>query len=142
MVRVAFTGPGSRARRYDGYPAAAPASEGDSSMELDIRTEHDGDACLVTVVGEVDVYTSPMLKGRLVEVIEGGCKRLVIVLDGVGFIDSSGLGVLVGALRRLKERGDDLHLVCTREQVLKIFRITGLDKVFSIVSSVEEAGAV
>lgn len=111
-------------------------------MELDIRTERDGDACLVTVVGEVDVYTSPALKGRLVEAVEDGCTRLVVVLDSVGFIDSSGLGVLVGALRRMKERGNDMRIVCTREQVLKIFRITGLDKVFPIVATVEEARAV
>jgi anti-sigma B factor antagonist len=111
-------------------------------MELDIRTELDGDDCVVSVAGEVDVYTSPVLKERLVEAIENGCHRLVIVLEDVSFIDSSGLGVLVGALRRMKERGDDLRLVCTREQLLKIFRITGLDKVFPIVSSVEEARAV
>ncbi len=111
-------------------------------MELDIKTERDGGACLVTVAGEVDVYTSPALKARLVEAIDGGCDRLIIVLDGVGFIDSSGLGVLVGALRRMKERGDDLRVVCDREQVLKIFRITGLDKVFHIVATLGEAQAV
>jgi len=111
-------------------------------MELDIQAERAGGACVVTVAGEVDVYTSPALKARLVEEIEGGCDRLVVVLDGVGFIDSSGLGVLVGALRRMKERGDDLRIVCAREQVLKIFRITGLDKVFHIVSTIGEAQAV
>jgi anti-sigma B factor antagonist len=111
-------------------------------MEIDIRTERDGDACVVSVSGEVDVYTSPTLKTRLVEAIEGECSRLVVVLDGVAFIDSSGLGVLVGALRRMKERGDEMRIVCTREQVLKIFRITGLDKVFPIVGTVEEARAV
>jgi anti-sigma B factor antagonist len=118
-----------------------PFWEGES-MELDIRTERDGDACLVTVAGEVDVYTSPMLKVRLVEAIDEGCSRLVVVLDEVGFIDSSGLGVLVGALRRMKERDHDLRIVCTRDQVLKIFRITGLDKVFPIVATVDEARAV
>jgi anti-sigma B factor antagonist len=142
MVRAAFGGNAISLRRYNQYPAPVPLSEGDSSMELDIRSERDGEACLVTVAGEVDVYTSPALKARLVEAIEDGCGRLVVVLDGVGFIDSSGLGVLVGALRRMKERGDDMHLVCTREQVLKIFRITGLDKVFPIVATVEEARAV
>jgi anti-sigma B factor antagonist len=111
-------------------------------MELDIRVEREGDTCAVTVSGEVDVYTSPALKARLVEAIEEGCPRLVISLDGVGFIDSSGLGVLVGALRRMKERGGDLRIVCSGEQVLKIFRITGLDKVFHIVATLEEAQAV
>jgi anti-sigma B factor antagonist len=142
MVRVAFGGNWIRSWRHDQYPTPARPSEGESSMELDVRTERDGDACLVTVAGEVDVYTSPVLKARLVEAIDDGCGALVVILDEVGFIDSSGLGVLVGALRRMKERGDDMHLVCTREQVLKIFRITGLDKVFPIVATVEEARAV
>lgn len=108
-------------------------------MELDVKTEREGGVCVVTVTGEVDVYTSPQLKLRLLEAIEGGCSRLVIALDGVSFIDSSGLGVLVGALRRLKERGDELFLVCTRDQVLKILRITGLDTVFHIAATLDEA---
>jgi len=111
-------------------------------MELETRIERDATACVVSVSGEVDVYTSPALKARLLEAIDGECPLLVVVLDGVGFIDSSGLGVLVGALRRLKERGDDMRIVCTREQVLKIFRITGLDKVFAIVATVDEARAI
>jgi anti-sigma B factor antagonist len=108
-------------------------------MELDVKTVCDDGVCVATVTGEVDVYTSPQLKVRLLEAIDGGCTRLVILLDDVSFIDSSGLGVLVGALRRLKERGDELRLVCTRDQILKIFRITGLDKVFPIVATLDEA---
>jgi len=108
-------------------------------MELETTTDRFGDACVVSVTGEVDVYTSPTLKARLIESIDDGCARLIVVLDAVSFIDSSGLGVLVGALRRLKERGDDMRIVCSREQVLKIFRITGLDKVFPISATLEEA---
>jgi anti-sigma B factor antagonist len=80
-----------------------------------------------------------VLKRRLVEAIDSGCMVLVVVLDGVGFIDSSGLGVLVGALRRMKERDGDLRLVCSKESVLKILRITGLDRVFPVYASVDEA---
>lgn len=108
-------------------------------MELDVRTECEDGVCVVTVTGEVDVYTSPELKKHLLEAIDSGSPRLVVALDGVSFIDSSGLGVLVGALRRLKERGDELRVVCTRDQILKIFRITGLDKVFHIVATLDEA---
>ena len=110
-------------------------------MELEIKVERDDRACVVTVGGEVDVYTSPALKTRLLDAIEGECPLLIVVLDGVSFIDSSGLGVLVGALRRLKERGDEMRIVCSREQVLKIFRITGLDKVFPILATLDEARA-
>ena len=60
-------------------------------------------------------------------------------MDKVGFIDSSGLGVLVGALRRVREAGGDLRVVCGRESVVKIFRITGLDKVFPMFTSLDDA---
>jgi anti-sigma B factor antagonist len=108
-------------------------------MELDVKIETSGGDCVVTVAGEVDIYTSPTLKERLIEAVDTGCGRLIVSLDGVGFIDSSGLGVLVGCLRRVKEREGDIVLVCSREQILKIFRITGLDRVFPMVATLDEA---
>lgn len=71
--------------------------------------------------------------------MDSGCLNVVVDLENLGFIDSSGLGVLVSALRRVKERGGTLRLVCTKESILKIFRITGLDKVFPLFTSAEEA---
>ena len=109
-------------------------------MELEIKVDRDADKCVVTLEGEIDVYTAPRLKESLVEAIEGGCAFVIIDMGNVAFIDSSGLGVLVGALRRAKERSGAVRLVCTRDNILKIFRITGLDKVFPIFSSVKEAG--
>jgi anti-sigma B factor antagonist len=108
-------------------------------MELDVGIAREEGVCVVTIAGEVDVYTSPVLKERLVEAAEDGCGIMIVDLDQVGFIDSSGLGVLVGALRRLREQGGEMHVVCTREQILKIFRITGLDKVFPIFASMDQA---
>ena len=109
-------------------------------MELDIKVDRDDTSCVVALTGEIDVYTAPRLKDALVEAIEGGCVDVVVDLEGVAFIDSSGLGVLVGALRRAKERSGAVRLVCTKDSILKIFRITGLDKVFPIFSDVKEAG--
>ena len=109
------------------------------AMELDIRTEQNGTVCTVTLAGEVDVYTAPMLKEKLVALVESGCVDVVVDLRDVGFIDSSGLGVLVSALRRARERNGTVRIVCTRESILKIFRITGLDKVFPIFSDAAEA---
>ena len=109
-------------------------------MELDIKVDKDGATCVVTLEGEIDVYTAPRLKDALVEAIEAGCVDVIVDLEGVAFIDSSGLGVLVGALRRAKEHSGAVRLVCTTESILKIFRITGLDKVFPIFSNVREAG--
>ncbi|MDO8986896.1 MAG: STAS domain-containing protein, partial [Coriobacteriia bacterium] len=63
----------------------------------------------------------------------------LVDLEQVGFIDSSGLGVLVGGLRRAKENSGAIRLVCSRENILKIFRITGLDKVFPIFDTLEHA---
>lgn len=110
-------------------------------MEFDVATEHVGSACRIAVTGEIDVYTSPQLKQSLVAAVNEGCLDIVVDLEGVTFIDSSGLGVLVSGLRRVKERGGSMRVVCTRDQVLKIFRITGLDKVFPVFASVEEAQA-
>ncbi|MDP2182626.1 MAG: STAS domain-containing protein [Actinomycetota bacterium] len=108
-------------------------------MELDISVELDGTTCIMTLEGEVDIYTAPRLKESLIENLESGCANVLVDLEGVGFIDSSGLGVLVGGLRRAKEKSGTVRLVCTRENVLKIFRITGLDRVFPIFASVAEA---
>jgi len=109
-------------------------------MELDVTVERTGSACTLAVTGEVDVYTSPVLKSYIVSALDDGCSDLVVDLEGVAFIDSSGLGVLVSGLRRVKEHGGSMRLVCTRENILKIFRITGLDKVFPIFDDVAEAG--
>jgi anti-sigma B factor antagonist len=108
-------------------------------MELDVRTEQAGASCTVALAGEIDVYTSPRLKQELLDLIDGGCVDIVIDLDALSFIDSSGLGVLVSGLRRAKEHGGTLRLICTNESILKIFRITGLDKVFPLFATIEEA---
>jgi len=108
-------------------------------MELDIKQNVSGDLCELTLTGEIDVYTAPSLKKELVELIEGGCSNVIVDLEGVAFIDSSGLGVLVSGLRRARERDGSVRIVCSRDSVLKIFRITGLDKVFPIFPNIAEA---
>jgi anti-sigma B factor antagonist len=96
---------------------------------------------VLEVKGEVDIYSAPRLRERLIELVEEGRTRVLVDLEGVGFMDSTGLGSLVSGLKRLRERDGELALVCTHEPVLKILTITGLDKVFSIHGSVEEATA-
>jgi anti-sigma B factor antagonist len=108
-------------------------------MELQIREEQEGAMCVLTLEGEVDVYTAPVLKEKLVDNIERGCSNVLVDMERVTFIDSSGLGVLVSALRRARERGGSVRILCTRDNILKIFRITGLDKVFPIFSDAAEA---
>jgi anti-sigma B factor antagonist len=128
--------------RYNGGCVASLGLEtgcGVDGVELTIGTVRDGDTCVVTVAGEVDIYTSPALKAALAEVDLDGCRMLVVDLCSVGFIDSSGLGVLVGALRRAREAGGDLRVVSDNETVARILRITGLDSVFSLHATLDEA---
>jgi anti-sigma B factor antagonist len=96
---------------------------------------------VLAVKGEVDVYSAPRLRERLVELVSEGHRRIVVDLEGVDFLDSTGLGVLVGGLKRLRSHGGDLSLVCTQPRILKVFEITGLTTVFQIGESVDEATA-
>jgi len=104
-------------------------------MELDISTEQLGNVCEIKLNGEIDVYTAPRLKEEIVALIDSGCSNVIVDLEKVAFIDSSGLGVLAGTTKR----AGAVRIVCTRENILKIFRITGLDKVFPIFSDASEA---
>ena len=110
-------------------------------MELSMSTRVIGDHSVLEVGGEVDVYTAPRLRERLVELVEQGAKHVVVDLSRVEFLDSTGLGVLVGALKRLRAVGGTLGLVCSHERLLKIFRITALDRVFALYGTVEAATA-
>ena len=94
---------------------------------------------IVDVEGEIDVYTAPRLRELLIELVNTGFYQLVVNMEKVEFLDSTGLGVLVGGLKRVRARDGSLDLVCTQERILKIFRITGLTKVFGIHDSVDEA---
>jgi anti-sigma B factor antagonist len=108
-------------------------------MELSLATRTVAEHTVLEVGGEVDVYTAPRLRERLVELVDSGARNIVVDLGRVDFLDSTGLGVLVGALKRLRAAGGTFGLVCAKEPLLKIFRITALDQVFPIFASVEGA---
>ena len=108
-------------------------------MDLTLATRDDGDRTVVVVGGEIDVYTAPKLREQLVDLVNAGRYHLVIDMETVEFLDSTGLGVLVGGLKRVRAHDGSLRLVCTQERILKIFRITGLTKVFPIHDSLDEA---
>jgi anti-sigma B factor antagonist len=110
-------------------------------MELSLSSRSAGEHTVLHVGGEVDVYTAPRLRERLTELMDSGARKMIVDLGTVEFLDSTGLGVLVGAHKRLRASGGSLALVCTREPLLKIFRITALDQVFPLYSSVEAATA-
>jgi anti-sigma B factor antagonist len=108
-------------------------------MELSVSTRDEGQFTVVEVGGEVDVYTAPRLREAVVSAIDAGNVKLVIDVDRVDFLDSTGVGVLVGALKKVRGEGGTLDIVCTQPRLLKIFDITGLDKVFGLHASVPDA---
>lgn len=109
------------------------------TMELALTSRTEGDFEIIEVGGEIDVYTAPRLREAIVAAVDAGHSRLIIDVGRVDFLDSTGLGVLVGALKRVRADGGSLDIVCTQERILKIFQITGLDKVFGLHASIDEA---
>jgi anti-sigma B factor antagonist len=108
-------------------------------MDLDVATSEMGNASVLSLAGEIDVYTAPRLRQAIIDLVEAGKTNLVIDMEKVDFLDSTGLGVLVGGLKRVKTNDGSLAIVATQDKILKIFDITGLNKVFSIHGSLAEA---
>ncbi len=108
-------------------------------MDLGLDVSHGHDRTVLTVTGEVDVATAPSLRERLVQLIDDGRVHLVIDLTPVDFLDSTGLGVLVGTLKRIRQADGELRLVIPQERIKKLFEITGLTKIFDIVDQVDGA---
>ena len=108
-------------------------------VNLDVETGTKDGASVVTLRGEIDVYTAPRLRQTLIDLVEGGVTDIVVDMEKVDFLDSTGLGVLVGGLKRVKDREGSMKLVATQDRILKIFDITGLSKVFPIFGSLDKA---
>jgi anti-sigma B factor antagonist len=109
-------------------------------MNFDVTTERlSGQQVVISPAGEVDLYTAPELKQELLDAIESGATDVIVDLTRTTFIDSAALGVLVGAVRRLRERDGRLSIVCSERSIRKIFEITGLDRVLAIHASRQEA---
>lgn len=108
-----------------------------SDLQID-RRDMVRQTTVIAVAGELDLSTAPRLKWALEDVEADGERHLVVDLSEVGFIDSTALGVLVGAQRALHP-GMRLAVVCANETVRRIFELTGLDGVFEIVSTLHDA---
>jgi anti-sigma B factor antagonist len=108
----------------------------ETSLDIKVQVHgQNGQPYVVELTGEIDVYTSPKVKDAIAELIDSGHYNLVINLEKVRYIDSTGLGVLIGGLKRVREHGGSVSLVCTNPQIRKIFDITGLVKIFGIFDS-------
>jgi anti-sigma B factor antagonist len=111
-------------------------------VNFDIKTEQlDETSYVIALAGEVDLYTAPEFKQQLLDVIGQGAKDVVVDFSDTTFIDSTTLGVLVGGVKRLRTNDGQLSLVCSDRNITKIFEITGLDRVFTIYDSRNDAVA-
>ncbi|NJP89006.1 STAS domain-containing protein [Nonomuraea sp. FMUSA5-5] len=98
-----------------------------------------GDCAVLKVAGEVDVFTAPKLREQIIDLAAKGTVHVIADLSAVQFLDSTGLGVLVGGLKRLRTQDGTLSLVMTTDRISRIFKITGLTAVFASHSSVQDA---
>jgi len=94
---------------------------------------------VIAARGEIDLFTAPELKQVVTDAIASGERRVVIDLTDVSFPDSTALGVLIGAVKRLRSRGGALAIVNTEPSITKTFEITGLDQIFTILPDRDEA---
>jgi anti-anti-sigma factor len=106
------------------------------ALTIGVRSERD--RAIATVAGEIDISTVTRLRERLFE-LAASSRHLVIDLDQVTFIDSAGLSALVGTANQAAAHGTSVHVVCARPKILKVFRLTGLDRRLPPAPTVEEA---
>lgn len=110
-------------------------------MEFSVAQQEVGGFPVVSIKGEIDVYSAPQLKDALTELLGAGSSAVVVDLTDVGFLDSTGLGALVAARTSATDADIRLPIVSDRDRILKLFRITGLDGVFEIHPTVDAAVA-
>jgi anti-sigma B factor antagonist len=107
--------------------------------DLSIHVHVVDDVQVFELTGSLDIATSPTVRAALTEASERGSHRLIVDLTRVDFLDSTGLGALIGGQRRAKEFGGEVRLVAKEGQILRLLRITGLLKVFAVYPTLEEA---
>jgi len=109
-------------------------------VDFDLVTHEVGDGIfIVALTGEVDLYTAPELKAALLRILAEGPTRIIVDLSGATFVDSTTLGVLLGAVKRLRMIGGELVLVCSDLNIRRILSITLLDRAFAIYDALPDA---
>jgi anti-sigma B factor antagonist len=112
----------------------------EAPIDLTVEIGSKGPWTIVSVAGEIDLFTAPKLREQFLAALDGtDTDRLLVDLTRVSFMDSTGLGVLIGALRRMNERDGRMALVCSEGPVLRVLELTRLNEVFSIFHSVDDA---
>jgi anti-sigma B factor antagonist len=109
-------------------------------VELTLRVDQAAPAVTVLVVGgEVDVYSAVKFREKITALIDAGMHRLILDIQGVEFLDSTGLGVLVGGLKRVRAHDGFMDIACAQPGILRVLRISGLSEVFGIYDAVGDA---
>jgi anti-sigma B factor antagonist len=109
-------------------------------MSFAVTTESPAHALYVVAPGgEIDAFTAPRLRTELAQVVDAGATAVVCDLSAVTFLDSSGLGVLIGALKRLRQAGGELLIVLPAPSARKVFSLTALDRILPLFETREEA---
>lgn len=99
-------------------------------FEISIGTSENGTEDTITIAGEVDIYTAPDFKNSLYDIIGDGKRNVVLECGNLSYIDSTGLGILLGALKRVRQNERNVYVRNLKDNIRKLFKITGLDKVF------------
>jgi len=102
------------------------------SSELIVKEEIYSDYVKVTLIGEIDIYTAQTLKDKLYSIVETNQTDLKLECSNLNYIDSTGLGIFVGALKKTRLYGKNIYLFKLKDNIRKLFVITGLDKLFII----------
>jgi len=108
-------------------------------MEFEVKVRTEDEIGVVQLIGEVDVFTTPKAKEAMLGLIKQGVVKIAINLQDTEYLDSTGLGALVGVLKRAREHQGDVHLVNPTDRIRRVLEITGLIQVFTINNSEEEA---
>ena len=108
-------------------------------MQINVRAHIEGDWTVLTVAGELDVVGAPQVRQSVMDAVKDGRRCLVLDLSGVDFIDSFGIGVLVGALKRVRLLDGDLMMVVPEPRVRRVLEVCDLDRVFTLHRSLADA---
>lgn len=109
-------------------------------MPLEVQTRQtDGGVTVVAPAGRLDVAGAPALKEAMSELTDDGSPKVVIDMEGVTFVDSTGLGSVIAALKQIRNKQGELRLAAPNQQVRVVLELTTLDRVFPYYATVEEA---
>ena len=108
-------------------------------MDLVVHVEDRGGWAVARTSGDLDLTTAPRLREQIVQVVANGQPHVILDLQQVDFVDSTGLGVIVGLLKRTRSQGGDLRLVSTRTSLRKVLELTALDHALPLAATVEDA---